>query len=169
MRRTIRGDGVEMADVATRPMFEWSTEYAVGLRQVDEEHQQLFVLAERLHRAMLEGNGKAILVNLLASVVDYTCYHFAHEEQLMERIGYPGYGRHQQQHRELRSRVREMQDRAASGEMTMTIDVAKFLMEWIKHHIIASDRRIANHMTTRDTRADPSHSTMTPHRRRLGS
>jgi hemerythrin len=62
-----------------------------------------------------------------------------------------------------------MQDRAASGEMTMTIDVAKFLMEWIKHHIIASDRRIANYMTTRDTRADPSHSTMTPHRRRLGS
>ena len=111
---------------------------------------------------MLEGNGKAILVNLLASVVDYTCYHFAHEEQLMERIGYPGYGQHQQEHRELRSRVREMQDRAASGEMTMTIDVAQFLMEWIKHHIIASDRRIGNYMTTRDTKPDPSHSTMTP-------
>ena len=80
-----------MADVAMRPMFEWSTDYAVGIRQVDEEHQQLFVLAERLHRAMLEGNGKAILVNLLARLVDYTCYHFAHEEQLMERIQYPGY------------------------------------------------------------------------------
>ena len=80
-----------MADVATRPMFQWSTDYAVGIRQVDEEHQQLFVLAERLHRAMLEGNGKAILVDLLARLVDYTCYHFAHEEQLMERIGYPGY------------------------------------------------------------------------------
>ena len=41
-----------------------------------------------------------------------------------------------------------MQDRAASGEMTMTIDVAQFLMEWVKHHIIASDRRIGNYMTT---------------------
>ena len=48
----------------------------------------------------------------------------------------------------MRSRVREMQDRAASGEMTMTIDVAQFLMEWVKRHIIASDRRIGNYMTT---------------------
>ena len=169
MRRTIRGDDFEVADVATRPMFEWSTDYAVGIRQVDEEHQQLFVLAERLHRAMLEGNGKAILVNFLARLVDYTCYHFAHEEQLMERIEYPGYGQHQQEHRELRSRAREMQDRAASGEMTMTIDVAQFLMEWVKRHIIASDRRIGNFMTTRANRPDPPHSTMAPDRRRFGS
>jgi len=169
MRRTIRGDDFEVADVATRPMFEWSTDYAVGIRQVDEEHQQLFVLAERLHRAMLEGNGKAILVNFLARLVDYTCYHFAHEEQLMERIEYPGYGQHQQEHRELRSRAREMQDRAASGEVTMTIDVAQFLMEWVKHHIIASDRRIDNYMTTRDTKPDPPDPTMTLDRRRFGS
>jgi hypothetical protein len=77
-------------------MFHWNTDYAVGIRQVDEEHQQLFVLAERLHRAMLEGNGKAILVNLLSRLVDYTCYHFVHEEQLMEGIHYPGYRPHQQ-------------------------------------------------------------------------
>ena len=169
MRRTIRGDDFEVADVATRPMFEWSTDYAVGIGQVDEEHQQLFVLAEHLHRAMLEGNGKATLVNLLARLVDYTCYHFTHEEQLMERIQYPGYRQHQQEHTVLRSRVRELQDRAASGEMTMTMDVAQFLMEWIKHHIIASDRRIGNYMTTRGTKPDPSHSTMTPERRRFGS
>lgn len=169
MRRTNRDDGAEMSDVAMRPMFEWSTDYAVGIRLVDEEHQQLFVLAERLHRAMLEGNGKAVLVNLLARLVDYTCYHFAHEEQLMERIKYPGYGEHQLEHGELRSKVREMQGRAASGELTMTIDLAQFLMEWVKHHIIASDRRIGNYMTTRDTQRDPSRSTMTPDRRRFSS
>jgi hemerythrin-like metal-binding protein len=152
MRRTIRGDCVETADSSERPMFEWSADYAMGIPQVDGEHQQLFVLAERLHRAMLEGNGKAILVDLLARLVDYTCYHFAHEEQLMERIQYPGYRQHQQEHRVLRSRVREMQDRAASGEMTMTIDVAQFLMEWLKSHIITIDRRIGNYMTTGDSR-----------------
>jgi hemerythrin-like metal-binding protein len=150
-------------------MFQWNADYAVGIRQVDQEHQQLFMLAERLHRAMLEGNGKAILVNLLSRLVDYTCYHFVHEEQLMERIHYPGYRQHQQEHKDLRSRVREMQDRTASGEVTMTIDVAQFLMEWVKHHIIASDRRIGNYMTTRDTRPDPSHPTMTPGRRRFSS
>jgi len=147
-----RGD-IEMADLLARPMFEWSTDYAVGIGQVDEEHQQLFVLAEHLHRAMLEGNGKTTLVNLLARLVDYTCYHFTHEEQLMERIQYPGYRQHQQEHTVLRSRVRELKDRAASGEMTMTIDVAQFLMEWVKRHIIASDRRIGSYVTTAESRS----------------
>ena len=39
-----------------------------------------------------------------------------------------------------------MQDRAASGEVTMTIEAMHFLMEWIKRHTIASDCRICDHM-----------------------
>lgn len=138
-----------MDDPLMRPMFQWSTDYAVGVRQIDVEHEQLFVLAERLHRAMLEGTGKAILVDLLARLVEYTRYHFAHEEQLMERIQYPGYRQHQQQHEELRSKVRERNDRAAAGEVTITIGVAQFLMEWLKSHIIASDRRIGSYINDR--------------------
>jgi hemerythrin len=129
-------------------LFQWRTDYAVGVGQIDVEHKQLFVLAERLHRAMLEGTGKAILLDLLARLVDYTWYHFAHEEQLMEQIQYPGYRQHQQEHEELRARVLEKNDRAVAGEVTMTIGVAQFLMEWVKNHIIASDRRIGSYMIT---------------------
>jgi hemerythrin len=136
-----------MADLSVA-MFRWTADYSVGIRQIDEEHQQLFILAESLHQAMLEGKGKAILVDLLASLVAYTCYHFAHEEHLMERIGYPDYRQHREQHENLRSKVREMQERAASGETTMTIDVAQFVMEWVKRHIIASDRRIGHYLKT---------------------
>ena len=129
-----------------KTMFQWTTDYAVGVRQIDEEHQRLFALAEQMHRAMLEGKGKAILEDLLARLVNYTCCHFSHEEQLMERIRYPGYRQHQQQHEDLRSRVRAMQDRSASGEVTMTIQVMQFLMEWLKRHTTGSDFRIGNFM-----------------------
>jgi hemerythrin len=129
-------------------MFQWTADYAVGVRQIDEEHQQLFALAESMHRAMLEGKGKAFLEDLLARLVNYTCYHFAHEEQLMERIRYPGYRQHQQQHEVLRSTVRALQDRSASGEVTMTIEVMQFLMEWLKRHTTSSDFRIGNYMKT---------------------
>jgi len=132
-----------MPDLVGRAIFQWTNEYAVGVRQIDEEHQRLFALAESLHQAMLEGLGKAILQDLLASLVAYTCYHFAHEEQLMERIGYPGYREHRAQHEDLRSRAREMQDRVASGELTITIEVIQFLVEWVRKHIASSDCRIA--------------------------
>jgi hemerythrin len=80
-----------MAVPLVRPMFQWSADYAMGIRQIDEEHQQLFVLAERLDRAILEGNGKAVLVELLGRLVEYSWRQFAREEQLMERIRFPGY------------------------------------------------------------------------------
>ena len=135
-----------MADPVVEATYQWTTAYAVGVPQVDDEHKQLFAFAESLHRAMLEGRGKAILLGLLAELVAYTGYHFAHEEQLMQRIGYPDYPQHREQHEDLRSRARAMQDRAASGKATMTIEVMQFLMEWLKRHIPTSDFRVAGDM-----------------------
>ena len=126
--------------------FQWTADCAVGVRRIDEEHQRLFALAETMHRAMLEGEGKAILQDLLTGLVAYTSYHFAHEEELMERIGYPGYREHRAQHEDLRAKAREMQDRVASGELTITIEVMQFLMEWVRKHIASSDFRIAAYM-----------------------
>jgi hemerythrin-like metal-binding protein len=132
-----------MPDPVVDTMFQWSNAYAVGVRQIDEEHRRLFALADSLHQAMLEGQGKAVLRDILADLVAYTCYHFTHEEQLMRRIRYPDYQPHRAQHVELRSKVQAMQDRAASGEITMTIEVMQFLVEWLKTHIPTSDCRVA--------------------------
>lgn len=132
-----------MADSFVVTTFQWTADCAVGVRQIDEEHQRLFALAEKMHQAMLKGEGKAVLQDLLAGLVAYTSYHFAHEEQLMERIGYPGYRAHRAQHEDLRSTAQTMQDRAVSGELTITIEVMQFLMEWVRQHIASSDCRIA--------------------------
>ena len=126
--------------------FQWTADLAVGVRQIDEEHQRLFALAEEMHCAMLEGKGKAILQDLLAGLVAYTSYHFAHEEELMERIGYPGYREHRVQHDDLRGKAREMRDRVTSGELTITIEVMQLLMEWVRTHIASIDCRIAAYM-----------------------
>jgi hemerythrin-like metal-binding protein len=95
---------------------------------------------------MLEGKGKAILQDLLARLVDGACDHFAHEEQLMERIRCPDYRQHRREHEDLQPRVRAMQDRAASGEVTMTIQVMQFLMEGIRDHTNTIDCQIRDYM-----------------------
>jgi hemerythrin len=136
-----------MPDTAT--LFRWTTGYAVGIREIDEEHQRLFGFAESLHQAMLEGKGTEALANLHGDLLRYTGYHFAHEEQLMQRIGYPGYRQHCQEHENLRFRVRTTQDRLDSGEITMTIEVMQFLMTWLDRHITISDHRIGSYMKSR--------------------
>jgi hemerythrin len=144
----MRGGDLKMSGEATDVMFRWTTDYAVGIRQIDEEHQRLFGFAESLHRAMLDGKGTAALAKLHGDLVNYTVYHFAHEEHLMERIGYPDYRQHLQEHENLRSRVRAIQDRLVSGEITMTIEVMQFLMAWLNRHITTSDYRIGSYIKT---------------------
>ena len=135
-----------MPELRTVPMFQWTREYEVGVDQIDREHQHLFVLAERMHEAMLAMEGKQFLHSLLDSLTNYTRYHFSHEEALMERSGYYDLVMHRQQHQALRAQVQAMQRRAATGETTMTIEVAKFLIDWLKLHTTTSDRKIAEHL-----------------------
>jgi len=144
-----------MNDAIAKPMIEWLPAYAVGVPQIDVEHQRLFALAEGMHQAMLAGQGKAALSALLADLVAYTCYHFTHEEQLMQRTGYPNYQDHRMQHERLRAWVQAMQDRAASGEITMTIEVMQSLIQWLKRHIAVSDRLISDHMKACGISAHP--------------
>ena len=125
--------------------FEWTETYAIGFGQIDREHQRLFALAEAMQLAMMAGKGKAFLGTLLAALLDYAGYHFAHEEALMERLGYPALPEHRRQHDALRTRVRELQKRADSGEITMTMEVAAFLIDWLKRHTTDEDRKIATH------------------------
>jgi hemerythrin-like metal-binding protein len=127
-------------------VFPWSPAYAVGVPLLDADHMRLFGLAEDMHRAMSEGKGRVFLNALLAQLVDYACYHFAREERFMKRIRYPGYRAHQREHAALRSAVKAMRSRAASGEITMTIEAMQFLVEWLKSHIAGSDRSIGEYL-----------------------
>ncbi len=131
-------------------MFQWTPDYAVGVPQIDQEHQRLFQMAEEMHQAMLEGKGEAILEDLLSRLVKYTIHHFAHEERLMERIGYPDYRQHQIEHAELCSKVRRMQDRS-DLETIPPGEILRFLGDWLKYHTTTSDRRIGAYMTMSGT------------------
>ena len=143
-----------MPDDPANTMFVWTDDWAVGVREIDADHQRLCALAQSLHRAMLDGRSKAFVEELLARLLDYTDYHFTHEERLMTRIGYPELRQHQREHEKLRSEVRAMQARTASGEVTMTIEVMLFLMNWLKQHTAASDQRIGAYM--RQCSVDPA-------------
>lgn len=133
----------------TNTMFHWIPDYAVGIPLIDDEHKGLFALAEEMHQAMLDGKGKDILESLLDNLVAYTGYHFAHEEQLMERTHYPRTAIHRRQHERLRSQTLVKRRRAAAGEATMTIEVMQFIMAWLKNHTMDSDRRIGVYLKSR--------------------
>jgi hemerythrin len=68
-------------------------------------------------------------------------YHFAHEEELFLRTGYPGFEWHRLQHRALTITVKEIyEDFQLSDSEALPRQVLLFLKHWLYDHIMGSDR-----------------------------
>ncbi len=133
-------------------VFEWRDEYTLGVSAIDEQHRGLFRSADRLHQALLVGEGKAGVEELLAALLEYVRVHFADEERLMRSVGYPGYAAHHAEHRQLDAGVAAFQARREAGDILITIRLLTFLGQWLSGHVIGSDRAIADWMATESAR-----------------
>jgi len=122
-------------------MFAWKDSYSIGVPQIDTQHRRLFSLADELHAAMNSGKGKDVLAQVLQNLINYTKTHFADEERLMQRCGYPDLPAHKAQHDEMTQKVLQIQQDFQAGKLMMTIAVMQFLSNWLRQHIGGSDRK----------------------------
>ncbi len=85
----------------------WTPALAVGVPEIDAQHQELFRRAERLITALRTGDRGEVepLVRYLAA---YAVEHFAAEERYMREIGYPGLDGHRAVHRAFREDFAEL-------------------------------------------------------------
>jgi len=127
-------------------LFQWKNEYSVGHVHIDAQHKRLFELAGELHSAMLAGKGNEVLSATLADLIAYTKRHFAAEENLMVKFGYPDTPRHKTEHTKLTADVMEFQKKFEARKSTVTLGLLQFLKNWLTHHIGESDRKIAAYL-----------------------
>ena len=119
----------------------WSDKYSVNIREIDQQHQKLFKMINDLDAAMREGRGKQVLGKILNDLIQYTASHFATEEGLMQKHGYPEYEEHKAKHEKMTQKVLDIQREYEAGKATITLDVMKFLQDWLDKHIMGTDRR----------------------------
>jgi hemerythrin len=118
----------------------WSDKLSVGVRFVDDQHNVLFKTINDLHDAMLKGQARAIVGELLCRLLVYTRNHFSQEEALLDDAKYPGLAGHRSQHRELTGKVEEYIARYQKGDLTLSNHLADFLSDWLKQHILDTDQ-----------------------------
>ena len=89
-------------------MLTWSDNYIMGIDQFDQEHQQLFRLAEQVIQRMRERSDEAnmrmfVIREAVTYINSYFDRHAQAEEAYMRRIGYDGYGMHKKLHDDFHS------------------------------------------------------------------
>ena len=72
--------------------------------------------------------------------MDYTVKHFKDEEKFMEQHGFPGLAAHKTEHILLLQEAADFQENYnANPASVRPIEVARFLGDWLTHHIQQMD------------------------------
>ena len=121
--------------------IEWKDSFKVGNADIDSQHEQWF---EEINQ-FLEATQKEDLILCEMQMYRYTRVHFAHEESLMKRIGYPDLQSHVDQHNKLVAKLNEIAVQIADD--TLDLQVWKtFLSGWLMEHIGTTDAKLADYV-----------------------
>jgi hemerythrin len=132
--------------------YEWGSEYSVGVLRMDMQHKKLIQFLNDLYEALQEGRGRDTLREVLNGLVLYTKTHFAEEEKIMQQYGFPGFEEHSKKHDGMTLKVLEIQKKFNAGEISNPIQITNFLKDWLKKHIMGTDKQYGVYLNQKGIR-----------------
>jgi len=122
--------------------IKWNETLAVGVKEIDEQHKELFERMNQLLEACNKGKGKEAVGNVIDFLQAYVVEHFAAEEKLQKASGYPEYATHKAMHTEYLNNVANLKHQLDLHGPTLpfVITVNKTVVDWLTTHISKVDR-----------------------------
>jgi hemerythrin len=126
----------------------WDASYSVKVFRCDEDHKKLFALLNQLNDAMKAGKGNQVVQRVVKKLADYTTFHFAGEEALLEKTKYPGLSSHRAKHEAFVRKVQEFQMDLKAGNLSQSISVSEFMKDWLTQHIKQTDQQYSSYLNS---------------------
>ena len=122
------------------PLIEWKDTFSVQVRELDMQHRKLVEMLNDLYAAHERGDEQETIGSILRGLAAYTRVHFATEERMLARAGYPNLDTHQAEHAAFTRRIGEFLRAFAIGQADLTTEVMAFMSDWLVDHILERDR-----------------------------
>jgi hemerythrin len=127
-------------------MIKWSEEYKINVEPIDEQHKQLFEIANRVYdllkNKLITDKYDAIL-EIVDELKSYTVYHFQTEETYMENIKYKRFLSQKIAHNDFLEKMDTIDvKKIDNGQNEYLIGILDFVCDWLVHHIIEEDSLI---------------------------
>lgn len=124
--------------------IKWNINLAVGVAEIDSQHQELFERMNQLLEACNHGKGKQAVGDMISFLESYVVEHFSAEEKLQISSGYPEYAGHKAMHAECLSAVANLRKQLDQHGPTLpfVISVNKTVVDWLTTHISRADRSL---------------------------
>ena len=131
---TTRSDSVSVG-------IDWNDMLSVGIEAMDDEHKELFRRINALLVALLGPESQGDAHALVASIRDYTAFHFADEEKLMQAKGYPRFEQHKVLHTAFLKEFASIEEQVVAEGLTgsLVIRLQDKVVTWLLDHIAKVD------------------------------
>lgn len=122
-------------------LIQWNDSIKINVRVFDNQHKKLVALINKLHKAMKTGRTANSVKQILSELVEYTQTHFKAEEDAMRKHGYPDLAVQEKEHKALIEQVAAAQNKIASGNAMLSMEIMDFLKAWLVNHIQGEDKK----------------------------
>lgn len=127
-------------------MINWSEEYNIGVESIDEQHKQLFEIANKIYDLLknkLVTDKYDSILEIIEELRNYTSYHFEAEEDYMQTIQYKRFLSQKIAHNDFLEKIANIDlKKIDNGQNEYLIGILDFVCDWLVHHIIEEDRLI---------------------------
>lgn len=130
----------------TLEIFPWTANFETGIPEIDEQHQALVRLLNKLVGHLAFQSDAPELDAVLEELKRYTVYHFTTEEKIWHAhfSNDPWEEWHSKAHNDFIDKVVEFTaHRSDRDQESMLEELVSFLTHWLAMHIIESDKRMA--------------------------
>jgi hemerythrin len=121
--------------------FKWSNTYSVNIPTIDEQHQELINILNRLFVSVSKREGNKIIASILDALMDYTQTHFTLEERLMKEADYQDIESHKHEHKRLIDQLDRLCKKYMLEEKPIYFELLSFLRNWLREHILGCDSK----------------------------
>jgi hemerythrin len=121
--------------------FKWSPDYSVGIKTIDDQHQELVNILNRLFVAVSKREGDKVIAGILDALMGYTKEHFALEERLMQQAKYKDLEAHKLEHKKLIEQLDQLCKKHLVEEKPIYFEMLAFLKTWLREHIQGVDTK----------------------------
>lgn len=127
-------------------MLVWEDGYKIGNGEMDAQHLILFALLNQLDVNINADKADECVGDILSALGGYITYHFAHEEKLMETVGYPGVAEHKLKHIEFVAEIARLRENSGGDQLKAALKIRGFVLEWLLGHILEVDAEYAQYI-----------------------
>lgn len=126
----------------------WSSDLALGIDEIDEQHKILVEILNDVYEAVNSGNrDEKKLKKIIDGMLRYVNFHFVTEEMKMIKTNYSDYKNHKAEHDAFVEKALEFQSGFRDGSTSLPEDMMDFLKTWLVNHIQGTDREYVPYFT----------------------